>query len=149
MYCLFFYKQSVKSKASWSIPNVVSVYALVLPPPPTASSLAVGTTLLYLLIFVTCISFKCQELNNAKILKGSNFEVILTFLEWCNLLFLLSISRDQTPPETRHHPFHYLKSQLSIYCALFCLEHNKHSFSFFIANVHIQNLGCCLCVNQF
>lgn len=30
----FFYKQSVKSKASWSIPNVVSVYALVLPPPP-------------------------------------------------------------------------------------------------------------------
>lgn len=69
-------------------------------PTPTASSLAVGTTLLYLLIFVTCISFKCQELNNAKILQGSNFEVILTFLEWCNLLFLFSISRERYPDTT-------------------------------------------------
>lgn len=83
---------------------------------------------------------QCKNIKRQQLWGHINFSWVVQFT-----ISIVYIQRTIS----RHHPFHYLKSQLSIYCALFCLEHNKHSFSFFIANVHIQNLGCCLCVNQF
>lgn len=91
-----------------------------------------------------------SRIKQYKDIKRQQLWDLLNFSRVAQFTISLSISRQLYPDNNIQNPPPHFKIPISTYYVSFCLEHNKHSFAFFLLqSFHIKDLGCCLCVIQF